>query len=292
MMNEKDFQERDLIESESDVYTDLAIERRRAETDIPGIDYRRERTAGGVWERISITSNEGAKSIGRPMGCYDTLNTRRIDTLDPDDIDDAKEEIARELCLLCDREDIRPGRILVVGLGNKSLTPDALGALTAEKIIPTLGLGRRERRMFEALECSEIAVIAPGVEGTSGIETRAFVHGICKEVRPDLVIAVDALASRSEERLGSTVQMASTGIIAGSGLGDHKSSINRETLGVPVISVGIPTVINSRVIRGSTAPKTEGRSEMFVSPKEIDGIVRAGAEIIGGGINQAFGIMY
>ncbi len=272
--------------------SDLAVERRRADTDIPGVDYRRERTAGGVWERISITSDEGAKEIGRPIGCYDTLNTRRIDTLDPADIDDAKEEIAKELCVLCDMEDIRPGRILVVGLGNRNLTPDALGPLTAERVTPTLGIKRHDTRMFDALECSEIAVIAPGVESTSGIDTCDYVLGVCARVKPDLVIAVDALASRSEERLGTTVQMSTTGVTAGSGLGGHKSAIDKRALGVPVISVGIPTVINSRVLRGGMPKTGGGGSEMFVSPKEIDGIVRAGAEIIGGGINQAFGIVY
>ena len=272
--------------------SDLAIERRRADTDIPGVDYRKERTVGGVWERISITSEEGAREIGRPCGCYDTLNIRKIDTLDPSDIDDAREEIAKELCILCDREDIRPGRILVVGLGNRNLTPDALGPLTAERITPTFNIKRRDRRMFDALECSEIAVIAPGVESSSGIDTKEYVLGVCGRVKPDLVIAVDALASRSEERLGTTIQMSTTGIIAGSGLGGSKSSINEDTLGVPVISIGAPTVINSTILKGGLPSTGSTRSEMFVSQKEIDGIVRAAADIISGGINQAFGIIY
>ena len=271
--------------------SDLAVERRRADTDIPGVSYRRERTVGGVWERIGISSEEGARSIGRPVGIYDTLNLRKMDTLDPSALDDAKEEIAKELCTLCERERILPGRILVVGLGNRNLTPDALGPLTAEGVTPTLGIKRRDEAMFEALECSEIAVIAPGVEGSTGIDTKDFVKGISDKIAPDLIIAVDALASRSEDRLGTTVQTSTTGVIAGSGLGGHASSIDISTVGVPVFGIGVPTVINSKILRGALEA-VPNKLDMFVSPKEIDGIVRAAAEIISGGINQAFGIVY
>ena len=214
-----------------------------------------------------------------------------MDTLDPGAIDDAKEEIARELCALCEGENVLPGRILVVGLGNRNLTPDSLGPLTAEGVTPTLGIKRRDERMFDALECSEIAVIAPGVEAVTGIDTKEYVKGICDRIRPDLVIAVDALASRSEDRLGTTVQTSTTGIIAGSGLGGHASSIDKAALGIPVFGIGVPTVINSKILKGAR-DGSPNKLDMFVSPKEIDGIVKAAAEIISGGINQAFGIVY
>ena len=273
--------------------SDLALERRGVNTSIDGVDYKRERSLGGVWERITIKSDAGAQSIGRPIGIYDTLTLSRMDTLDPEEIDDAKEEIARELCNIFEREDIHPGRILVVGLGNGDLTPDAIGPRTAFKISPTLHLCHTDRKMFEAFECLEIAVIAPGVKASSGIDASDIIDGICSKIKPDAVIAIDALASRSEERLGTTVQVSSVGIIPGSGLGLNTKAINKETLGIPVISIGVPTVINTLFFKEGV-PQINGRESygMFVSPREIDGIVKNASEVISGGINQAFGIIY
>ena len=282
------------IGSGQSVYmSDLALERRSVNTSIDGVDYKRERSVGGVWERITIRSEEGASSIGRPMGIYDTLTLSRMDTLDPDELDDAKEEIARELCSICEREEIHPDRILVVGLGNENLTPDAIGPRTALKISPTLHLSRGDRGMFNAFECSEIAVIAPGVKSASGIDASDVIDGVCMKIHPDAVIAIDALASRSQERLGTTVQISSVGIIPGSGLGLNTKAINKETLGIPVISIGVPTVINSVFLKDKDSEESEKEMKgMFVSPREIDGIVKNASELIAGGINQAFGIIY
>lgn len=272
--------------------SDLALERRRFNTNIEGIDYKRERSLVGVWERITVRTEIGAKSIGKPIGIYDTLSVSRMDLLDPDEIDDAKEEVARELCNIFEREEIQPARILVVGLGNKDLTPDAIGPHTASCISPTLHLSQNDRRMFETLECSEIAVIAPGVRNTSGIDTAEIISGVCDRIKPDAVIAIDSLASRSQERLGTTVQVSSVGIIPGSGFGWNTKAVNKGTLGIPVISIGVPTVINSAFFE-TNLPKTKNQSGgMFVSPREIDTIVKNASEIISGGINQAFGIIY
>ncbi len=277
----------------SEYDSDLALERRKIDTEISGIDYRREHSAGGIWERITVRTEEGAESIGRPKGIYDTLTTDRMDRLSPAEIDDACEEIARELCIVFERENIRPGRILVLGLGNGELTPDSVGPRTAREIYPTLHISRGDYEMFEGLECSEIAVLTPGVESESGMDTSLLVKGICKMIRPDVVIAIDALASRSPERLGRTVQISTTGIIPGSGVGRHKSAIDEGALGAPVIAIGVPTVISTDFFR--TGLQTKGNEKeygMLVSPKEIDGIVKAAAQIISGGINQAFGISY
>ena len=273
--------------------SDLALERRRIDCDVDGIDYKRERTACGIWERITVRTEEGAKSIGRPKGIYDTLTLDRMDTLSPMEIDDAREEIARELCEIFERENIRPGRILVLGLGNGELTPDAIGPKTAKGVYPTLHISREDKEMFFGLECSEIAVLTPGVEGACGMEAAEVASGICRTIRPDVVIAVDALASRSPERLGTTVQISTTGIFPGAGVGKHKRAIDRETLGAPVIAIGVPTVISSDLfITGVPDTKRRSAHSMLVSPKDIDGIVRGAAEIISGGINQAFGISY
>ena len=268
--------------------SDLALERRRADTTVTGVDYKQDRSAIGHWERIRITTDEGAKSIGRPIGIYDTLTLPRMDQLDYDGIDDAKNEIAAELCRIFDANHIYPERILVVGLGNCSLTPDAVGALSAQSVEPTMHIKAMDEGAFEALDCSEIAVVRPGVTAESGIDASEIVIGVCGRIRPDAIIAVDAIASRSPERLGTTIQLSDTGILPGGGLGTPRKAINEHTVGVPVISIGVPTVIDSRLLSSEEAKDS---SRMFVAPKEIDGIVKKAAEIIGGGINQAFGIL-
>lgn len=279
-------------------YTDLACERRRADTSLAGVDYKRESSLGGEWERIKITSAEGAESIGRPMGIYDTLITDRMDLMDLESIDDAADEVARELCYLCDAGDILPAKVLVVGLGNPELTPDSIGPEAARGVRATMHIRDFDEDFFEELECSEIAVVSPGVAASSGMDAEVAVRGICNIMKPDVVFAIDALASRSPSRLGTTVQISNTGIFPGSGIGNGRRAISRETVGVPVISIGIPTIIDSRMFwydaaGGATAQSSSlAREAMFVSPKEINEIVKAGAKIISGGINQAFGLYY
>ncbi len=279
-------------------YTDLALERRRADTTLEGVEYSKEIGIFGTWERIKITSEAGAKSIGRPIGIYDTLDTSKMEMLDEEEIDDSIDEIARELCYLCDTEDIIPERILVAGLGNPSLTPDSLGPRCAQKIKPTMHIREHDERFFYALECSEIAAVVPNVSAVTGIDALTVIKGICDIINPDVVIAIDGLASRSADRLGSTIQLSTTGMLPGSGLGHKRMAINKETVGCPVIGIGIPTVIDSRLFGLSSESDSKSRrfrkrsEAMFVSPKEIDEIVEIGARIIGGGINQAFGMPF
>ena len=274
-------------------YTDLAAERRRADVTLSGVDFKREATPVGVWERIKITSEDGARSIGRPRGIYDTLGTERMDLLSLSDIDDAIEEVARELCYLFEHSGIYPDRLLVVGLGNRALTPDAIGPKAADTVRATLHIKESDEALFESLECSEIAVCTPGVAATSGLDAHLTVSALCDALSPDAVIAVDALASRSPRRLGRTIQISNTGIMPGSGLGGCAVPITEESLGVPVIAIGVPTVIDSRMFwhdaSGGEGDASLAREAMFVSPKEINEIVDTAAKIIGGGINQAFG---
>ena len=270
--------------------SDLALERRKASTYVEGVEYKRDVCLGGVWERLKITSEAGERNIGRPMGIYDTLTLPRMDTIMPDDIEDAKEEIARELCRICDLCDIYPERILVVGLGNRELTPDAIGPATADEVDATMQINNEDPELFDALGCSEISVLCPGVASKTGASAAQIVKSCTEVIKPTVVFAIDSLASRSEERLGNTIQISTTGIIPGTGVGHSGEIINEELLGVPVISIGIPTVI-------SVAALCEGRCDSakkgyFVSPKGINKIVKNGAKIIGGGINQAFGICY
>lgn len=282
------------IAFKDDVFSsDLACERRRTDT-AEGIDYRREATDVGFWERITITSEAGVKHIGRPRGAYNTLTVARMDTLSPSEIDDAIEQVARELCRMCDKARIYPERLLIVGLGNPALTPDAVGPCTADLVKPTMHLKQIDEEMFEKLECSEIAVIKTDVKGSSGIDSLDIVKGVCERIMPDGILAVDALASRAPERLGTTIQIASTGIQPGSGLGSRHGGITEENLGVPVISIGVPTVINSNMFvltDGEISAPDDGQG-MFVAPKDINEIVKKSAQIIAGAINQAFGINF
>ena len=268
-------------------YTDLAAERRRADLEIPGVDYSKERGRVGYWERIRISTKRGAESIGRPIGLYDTLQLSRADMLDSDGLEDAKNEIAGGICRMLDASEIFPGRILVCGLGNPYLTPDAIGYETAREVKPTMHIKEYNERIFKQLSCAEIAVITPGVAATSGLDAAVSVRGICDLIKPDAVIAIDALATRDAKRLGSTVQICNTGISPGSGLGNPRLAIGIETVGVPVIAIGVPTVIDTRVL---CCESDFSGPPMFVSPKEINEIVSSAAKIIGGGINRSLGI--
>lgn len=274
-------------EDEISMFTDLAVERRRADTDVSGVKYEKKKSHVGSWETVRITNEAGERAIGRPCGTYATLNLERIDDLDEDECLDATDEIARKLCELCDADRIVPARILVVGLGNRDLTPDSLGPKSADRIIPTLQIMNYDDERFYDLECSEIAVITPGVAAKSGLDAADVVAGISGKLCPDLIIAIDALASRSPERLGRTVQISNTGIFPGSGVGNARNEISEKTLGVPVIAIGVPTVMDSRHFSSDGIITGE---PMFVSPREIDGIVCSAAKIVGGAVNQAFGI--
>ena len=162
--------------------SDLALERRRISTYVEGVDYKRDVSLGGVWERIKVTSEAGEKSIGRPMGLYDTLTIPDMASIMPDDLEDAKDEIARELCRMCDLGDISPSRILVIGLGNRDLTPDAIGPAAAAEVDATMHIKSSDPDLFEVLGCSEICVLCPDVTSNSGMNSADVVKGVVEKV--------------------------------------------------------------------------------------------------------------
>ena len=271
-----------------DFYTDLAIERRRADISIPGVEYEKRPCPVGSWERVKITSLEGARKILRPIGSYETLNLSPIDTLDANEIEDAKEEIAKRLCRIFDELGVLPGRLLIVGLGNASLTPDSIGPKSATRVKPTMHIRQYSERIFYDLDCSEIAVFCPGVAAASGMDSSDTTRAICERIMPDAIIAIDSIMTESRERLGKTVQISDTGIVPG-GMGNLGAPITRASMGVPVIGIGVPTVMDFR--RFNIASKSDlDDSPLFISPREIDDIAENAALIIGGAINQAFGL--
>lgn len=265
-------------------YTDLMSERRKAVGS--GVDFERSFGRCGVWERIEVKTDTAAKEIGRPMGHYHTFNMPSADMLDTYDIEDIAEEIAAELWRLCELCTLVPKKLLVVGLGNEELTPDSLGPLTAKKIEATMHLRSSMPEMFSALGCIEIAVIRPGVAAQSGIESTDTITALSKEIKPDLIIAVDALCSESEDRLGCTVQMSDTGIFPGSGVGNPRGALTKNCVGCPVFAIGIPTVIDAGVLS-----RRSSGERMLVTPREINMIVRVGSQIIADSVNRAFGIV-
>ena len=270
-------------------YTDLAIERRRADSVIPGIEYWEEKRHKLHWERVKISTKTGADSIGRPIGIYDTISCERFDRLDNRQVEEMKDEMARELCCIFEECEIFPGRILVAGLGNPDLTPDSLGAKTTSAVRSTMHIKDCDRKLFTSLNCAEIASVIPDVASNSGLDAAVVIKGICDLILPDAVIAIDALATREIKRLGCNIQISSSGISPGSGLGNCRTALCHQTVGVPVFAIGVPTVIDARSLIHN---QTLNGEPMFVSPKEIGEIVSVSASIISEGINRAFGILY
>lgn len=271
--------------AEKNFYTDLAAERRRADTECDGVEYEKEITLIGSWERVRITNEEGEISVMRPIGTYDTLTTERLDRLSEGELLDAADEIAKRLCKICDECGIFPARILVVGFGNEGLTPDSVGPKSAKTVKPTLHISEYNSEAFDELECSEIAVFCPTVPAVCGMDSSDTVRMLSERLTPDLIIAIDSIMTSSTERLGATFQISSSGLFPG-GVGNLHSPITKASMGSPVIAIGVPTVIDCRHI----AKEGFDCDSLFVSPREIDQITDNAAFVIGGAINQAFGI--
>ncbi len=276
--------------------SDLACERRKADLTCPGI-IRRESAIGGLTlESIEVTTEEGAKAIGRPIGRYDTLHGERMDLFGPEEKENATVALQKELLKMVPKAKKKTRRLLFLGLGNRELTADAVGPLCADLVTPTLHVERAETGLFASLHCDGIAVVTPGVTAKTGLDAFTVIQSVCREMEPDAVIAVDALAARSVKRLGTTLQISDTGIFPGSGVGNRKKPLTTKTLGVPVIAVGVPTVTAAKVlVREKTGEKTmtldlSDYEGMFVSPKEIDCIVKTASEIISDAVNRTFGI--
>lgn len=252
---------------------------------------------------VEILTEEAAKRLSKPKGKYITLDIGRIWLASDSDFEAAAAVISKKLTELaielCQRE---PERILIAGLGNRRITADALGDEAVGLITVTRHLRRHNDRLFTLLGGKEISAVTPGVLGQTGIETAEVIRGVCDEVKPELVIAIDALCARSTERLATTVQLGSTGINPGSGVGNHRLAIDRSTLGVPVIAFGVPTVVDSATLvldaltrAGIEEPDerilrvlSNGRG-FFVTPKETDTIVRELSRLTARALTLSFG---
>ncbi|MBQ9780492.1 MAG: GPR endopeptidase [Clostridia bacterium] len=195
-------------------------------------------------------------------------------------------------------------RILVAGLGNPDMTADAIGPFTVRRLTATRHLKCHDAAAYTALGCSELSATAPGVLGQTGIESGELVKGAVAHVRPHLLIAIDALAARSCARLASTIQISDGGISPGAGVGNNRMAMDKETMGCPVIGVGIPTVVNSSTLvydalaQGGMSEQIssglkdilENGKSFFVSPKDADEITELSSRLLAGAIDHAFGI--
>ena len=270
------------------IRTDLVIESFDAQTidKNGGIEQYREQVGNVTVTRVKVTDEKGERRTGKPKGDYVTMEVPPLGSYFGLD-DRETERMAWELEQLLPKE----GDVLVVGLGNSSITPDAVGPLTCEKVLATRHLPEELQREVGLGKLRGVAVLAPGVLGQTGMETAEILGSICQRIRPCCVIAIDALAARDACRLGSTVQISNTGIAPGSGVGNRRCSVSAQVCGVPVIGVGIPTVIDLRTVihgmkGGNGEWEQEGRS-LVVTPQDVDLMVAHGAGLLSMMINKA-----
>lgn len=295
------------------VRTDLALEARESVEqtgqEIRGVvveEEYRERSEARI-TRVVIETKNGAKAMRKPMGTYITLEAPGMQ--EPDE--DYHREIAGEIShilrqLIPDIEEEKS--ILVVGLGNREVTADALGPGVVDNLFITRHVVREYgKAAYNKEQMHLISGIVPGVMAQTGMETAEIIRGVVEETRPDVVLVIDALAARSTRRLNRTVQITNTGIQPGSGVGNHRDALTRESLGVPVIAIGVPTVVDAATIVGDAMEKMrrenageEGAmlrlsggalselNNMYVTSKDIDETIKRLSYMISEALNMAF----
>ena len=259
--------------------TDLAMENLNADAEsMPGVDVRRWDESGISLTGIRVRTDDAARVLGKPCGVYLTMECPLLREHDPDARIAMANLIGSELSRLLTPSDGAP--VLVVGLGNRALTADAVGPMALESLLVTRHMVRDLPWQFSAFTAVE--ALTPGVLASTGMETLELVRAVVRETCPAAVIAVDALAAQNRDRLCATIQLSDTGLIPGSGVGNHRRAINRETLGIPVVAVGIPTVIDA-----SDLGDTDNGEPLFVTPRDIDSRVRELSRLVGYGISLA-----
>lgn len=305
--------------------TDLAVERcdlyRKAnhiENEVEGIQTEEEKIEENIQiTRVKVLNENGEQAIGKKKGNYITIDIKNMKIAGEDDIQKASEAVTKELKVLLNNLIAEQDDVLVVGLGNLYVTPDSLGP----KVIQDIDITRHLLTyMPEVLDenTRPVSAVSPGVLGTTGIETLEILKGIVDNIKPKLLIVIDALASRSIERISSTVQIADTGIIPGAGVGNKRKELTVETLGIPVIAIGVPTVVEAATIAAESLDlfikklqqdaksndflnnlQEENKYEMIkevlapeeynfiVTPKEIDDLIENMSSVVARGINYA-----
>ena len=277
------------------VRTDLALEARESfeedDVEIRGVsieeNYDEDRDIRVT--RVRIETENGAKAMGKPVGEYLTLEAPGLSEEDEDYHREVSEELAKYIQELIGEQE---QSILVVGLGNREVTADALGPQVVNNLMITRHIIREYGvRAFGREQMNRVSAIVPGVMAQTGMETSEIVKGIVAETHPDWVIAIDALAARSSKRLNRTIQLCDAGINPGSGVGNHRNGLTKENIGVPILAIGVPTVVDAATIiydatgdRSRIAPNLNG---MFVTPKNVDEMIKRLSFTISEAINIA-----
>ncbi len=269
------------------IRTDLACELRDAAgQSLKGVLSERREQEGFRVEEVRIRTEEGARSLGRPVGTYLTLELGGVLRREDGAFSRCASALSRELAPL-----LPPGEgcVLVAGLGNRRITPDSIGPGVVRWTLATRHLCEGGEEPFRRLR--PVAALAPGVLGDTGLETAEFISSVTARLHPRCVIAVDALASRSLSRLCRTVQLSDTGIVPGSGVGNRRRGLNRESLGCPVLAVGVPTVVDARTLAADISGGEPEEMDpelsrgLIVTPREIDAQAAEISRLIGYGLN-------
>lgn len=286
--------------------TDLALEARQqvqqGDREVEGVAFEQRDQGPAHVTRVTVLDERGAKSLQKPPGCYITIELPSMRDGVSDCFKEGCEVLRGELLSLFPKKE---GCVLVAGLGNRAVTPDALGPITVENLLITRHLVNLMPKDFGKFR--PVCAMCPGVMGITGMETAEMLQGVINYVRPDFVIAVDALAARSLSRLGTTFQLCDTGIHPGSGVGNKRHTLSQETLGIPVLSVGVPTVVDAATLacdvmdqvrhaQGQNQEEDYGQviqalspfsRELMVTPKEIDTLIGEAAKVLGYGLSMA-----
>ena len=273
--------------------TDLAVEAREiAGEHISGVDFKTYRENGLEISRLTVKNQKAKQELGKDIGTYITIELPSL-TDNFTETDDRLKTIGLEIRRLLPVH----GLLLVVGLGNMEITPDSLGPKTSSRVLATRHITGEIARTTGLDKLRPVAVMQTGVTGQTGIETGEYILSVVKRIRPNAVVAIDALASRRLERLGCTLQISDTGISPGAGVGNHRTKITKETIGVPVIAIGVPTVVDVQTFANdltegklhaeqTTHIEPNGR-QMIITPREIDLLTERASRLIGFALNAA-----
>ncbi len=284
------------------IRTDLAVEANEMLKDTgEGVTVESEEEGGIRLTRLDITDEAGAEALGKPIGRYVTIECADI-KYSVELYEKTCKMIAEEIRSMTKlKEDFKT---LVVGLGNSKITPDALGPEVVARLMVTGHIKEYKKELLSD-EISAVYAIAPGVLGTTGIESAEIIEAVVKKINPDLVIAIDALASRSLDRISTTFQLTDTGINPGAGVENKRKALNRESLGVEVIAIGVPTVVDAATVAIESMDLAESRydeekkeeiiknmlakdiARLMVTPKDIDLVIEKASKTVANGINLA-----
>lgn len=274
--------------------TDLALETKEIYGKaIPGLDYEEKFEENVKITDIKITNNDASKKLNKPKGEYITIEFKTL-TNNFYNNDSRIKIISKEIKKLLPEK----GLVLVVGIGNTEITPDALGPKAASYILATRHIKGEIAKSTGLDKLRPVCVASPGVLGQTGIETNEFILSMVRKVNPNCVVLIDALASKNTKHLGCTIQISDTGISPGSGVGNSRPCISKEILGVPVISIGVPTVVDASTLANDLIDisKIEKNindiiyphgTDMMVTPREIDLLIQRASKLIGLSINCA-----